>query len=110
MTESYRTRKENEKLEAQLQQALTDANFEHIVEPFELGEVSFHYGWTFHHAGANLTDKARRVMTIIYMEEDMRLKPPSNENQQNDSDTWCPGAKVGDAIATDLNPVIYSNR
>jgi len=96
--------------EAALQKALADANYQHVIEPFDLGEVSFHYGWTFHNAGPNHTTNPRRVMTVIYMEEDMRLKAPSNDNQKADWETWCPGAKVGEVITTELNPVIYSSR
>lgn len=80
------------------------------VEPFALGEVSFHSGWTFHRAGPNLSDRMRAVMTIIYMEDGMRVAPPKNENQKRDWDRWLPGAKIGEPIDTPLNPVIYSAR
>lgn len=75
--------------------------------PFEMGEVSFHYGWTFHRAGANQTDKARAVMTIIYIEDGMRLAAPKNQNQIADWETWMHGAKIGEVVATALNPVLY---
>jgi ectoine hydroxylase-related dioxygenase (phytanoyl-CoA dioxygenase family) len=76
-------------------------------DPFELGEVSFHQGWTFHRADPNLTDRPRSVMTIIYMDRDMRLKAPSNRNQQIDWDVWCPDATIGEIIDTPKNPVLY---
>ncbi len=76
--------------------------------PFDLGEVSFHLGFTFHRAGPNTLPKAREVMTIIYMDKDMRLAEPKNQNQTNDWNNWCPGAKIGEIIDTPLNPVIYS--
>jgi ectoine hydroxylase-related dioxygenase (phytanoyl-CoA dioxygenase family) len=76
--------------------------------PFELGEVSYHYGWTFHRAGPNTSGATRKVMTIIYMDQDMRLAPPKNKYQQNDWDSWCPGAKIGEVVNTPLNPVIYT--
>jgi ectoine hydroxylase-related dioxygenase (phytanoyl-CoA dioxygenase family) len=78
--------------------------------PFDLGEISFHSGWTFHRAGRNLSDRPREVMTIIYMDEDMRLAAPRNENQQQDWDAWCPGAKVGELIQSPINPVLWSSR
>ena len=84
-------------------------DFEHVVEPFDLGEVSFHSGWVFHRAGANKTEQMRQVMTVIYMDKDMKLKAPENENQQADWDTWCPGAKIGEQIDTLLNPILYSS-
>lgn len=78
--------------------------------PFELGEVSFHAGWTFHRAGTNTSDAPREVMTIIYMDEAMRLAAPVNRNQQSDAGRWCPGVAVGDIIASPLNPVIWPGR
>ncbi|MBT4502885.1 MAG: phytanoyl-CoA dioxygenase, partial [Gemmatimonadetes bacterium] len=76
--------------------------------PFDLGEVSFHYGFTFHRAGPNSSDLVREVMTVIFMDRDMELAEPKNKNQQNDWDTWMAGARVGEVIDTPLNPVLYS--
>lgn len=92
--------------EMTLKQALSSFHLEE--SSFDLGEVSFHTGWTFHRAGANTTDRAREVMTVIYMDEAMRLVAPKNKNQIADTERWCPGVKVGDVIASLLNPVIYS--
>lgn len=93
--------------EAQIEKRLKVTDYKHIIEPFDAGEISFHSGWVFHRAGANITNQMRKVMTIIYMDKDMRLKEPSNDGQQNDWKTWCPGAKVGAVINTSLNPVLY---
>lgn len=92
--------------ETQIKEALDKAGYERIATPYELGEVSFHSGWLFHRAGTNQTDRMRKVMTIIYMDKNMRLKAPENDNQQNDWDTWCPGAKIGEPIDTPLNPLL----
>ena len=94
--------------EQKIEQKLRVTDFQHIIEPFELGEVSFHSGWVFHRAGANLTHEMRKVMTVIYMDKDMILKEPENENQQKDWEVWCPGAKIGEVIQTEINPVIFS--
>ena len=92
-----------------IQQKLRVTNFKHVIEPFDLGEVSFHSGWVFHRAGANTTNEMRKVMTVIYMDKDMVLKNPDNKNQINDWNTWCPGAKIGEIINTPLNPIIYQH-
>jgi len=94
--------------EALIQKKLRVTDFEHVIEPFDVGEISFHSGWIFHRAGANSTQDMRKVMTIIYMDKDMLLKAPENANQENDWHTWCPGATIGDVIDTPLNPVLYS--
>jgi ectoine hydroxylase-related dioxygenase (phytanoyl-CoA dioxygenase family) len=92
-----------------IQQKLKVTNFKHVIEAFDLGEISFHSGWVFHRAGANTTNDMRKVMTVIYMDKDMILKNPENKNQINDWHTWCPGAKIGEVINTPINPILYSN-
>jgi len=93
--------------EERIENRLRVTDFKHIIEPFDLGEVSFHSGWVFHRAGANTTDEMRRVMTVIYMDKETRLKKPENEGQQNDSETWCPGVSVDTVIDSPLNPILY---
>lgn len=79
--------------------------------PFDLGEVSFHLGYTFHRAGPNKTPDMREVMTIIYMDEDMRLAEPRNKNQENMwKDLRKYGVNTGDVIRSPINPVVYSSR
>ena len=95
--------------EAAVGAALEAQGFGQFEEPFRLGEVSFHSGWTFHRAGPNRTDRCREVMTVIYMDVDMRLSAPRNKNQVVDRETWCPGAVVGERIETPLNPVLYES-
>jgi ectoine hydroxylase-related dioxygenase (phytanoyl-CoA dioxygenase family) len=103
-----RNLKISDESEKELQRKLTLRDFEQVAEPFDVGEISFHMGWVFHRAGPNKTNTMRKVMTVIYMDKDMLLKEPENENQQNDWDTWCPGAKANAVIDTPLNPILYS--
>jgi ectoine hydroxylase-related dioxygenase (phytanoyl-CoA dioxygenase family) len=95
--------------EAVMEKKLRVTDFKHVIEPFDAGEISFHSGWVFHRAGANTTNQMRKVMTIIYMDKNMKLKQPENKNQVNDWNTWCPGAEVGKEINTPLNPIIYQS-
>jgi ectoine hydroxylase-related dioxygenase (phytanoyl-CoA dioxygenase family) len=94
--------------EKKIDQQLKLSDLPEDESPFDMGEVSFHLGFTFHRAGPNKLAKAREVMTIIYMDQDMRLIQPRNKHQQADWDTWCPGAKIGEIIDSPLNPVIYT--
>ncbi|PDH44940.1 MAG: phytanoyl-CoA dioxygenase [Flavobacteriales bacterium MED-G22] len=93
--------------ESFLNKKLRVSDFKTVVEPFDIGEVSFHSGWVFHRAGANKTNSTRKVMTVIYMDKNMHLKAPENDGQKNDWDTWCPGATIGEIIDSPLNPVLY---
>ena len=93
--------------ETLIQQRLRVTDFKHVIEAFDLGEISFHSGWVFHRAGANTTNQMRKIMTVIYMDRDMKLKNPENKNQINDWNTWCPGATIGEVINSPINPILY---
>jgi hypothetical protein len=94
--------------EVKLQRSLKDHKYPMDETPFDLGEVSYHLGWTFHRAAPNTSDRARAVMTVIYIEDGIRLIEPKTKNHQSDHKMWMPGAKVGEVVATELNPVLYS--
>lgn len=94
--------------EARLKVDLAEANFPTVVEPFKLGDVSFHTGWTFHRAGANMSGSPRAVMTVIYMDEDITVLEPTNDVHAREVDNWMPGTGVGEVPASPLNPVLYS--
>ncbi|MCX6018678.1 MAG: phytanoyl-CoA dioxygenase family protein [Chloroflexi bacterium] len=75
--------------------------------PYDLGEVSFHAGWTFHRAGPNTSVMPRAVMTVIYIEDGIRLSQPRHKNHENDWNTWMPGVQIGAAVDSPMNPVLY---
>ncbi|MCX6299632.1 MAG: phytanoyl-CoA dioxygenase family protein [Bacteroidetes bacterium] len=102
-----RDKKISDESEAFLEQTLANAGYEHVIEAFDLGEVSFHLGWLYHRAGPNLSSEMRKVMTMIYIDKEVKLQAPKNDNQQADWDAWCPGAKIGEVVNTPLNPVVY---
>jgi ectoine hydroxylase-related dioxygenase (phytanoyl-CoA dioxygenase family) len=93
--------------EALIQKSLKDAQADIEETPFSLGEVSYHLGWTFHRAGANTSAEPRRVMTMIYVDKDIRLIQPAHKNHQSDWDNWCPGVKVGGILDSPLNPILW---
>ncbi len=90
-----------------LSEALQAQNFPMNDTPFELGEVSFHAGWTFHRAGPNVSDRPRKVMTMIYMDRDQVVMQPRNSYQTADWATWLDNAPVGSAPESALNPVLF---
>lgn len=90
-----------------IRQAIREQGVIEVYEPYDLGEVSFHYGWTLHRAGPNTTGQPRKVHTIIYMDIDQRLAPPKNANQKADWEKWTPSTRVGEVMADPLNPILY---
>ncbi|HLL89406.1 MAG TPA: phytanoyl-CoA dioxygenase family protein [Tepidisphaeraceae bacterium] len=96
--------------EQQLSDALKREGYAVEESPFDLGEVSFHLGWNYHRAGPNTSGRPREVMTIIYMDQNMRVMEPKHAAQKSDLRNWLTGLKPGDAAASPLNPVLYSRR
>ena len=88
-------------------QMLHQHNIKTTIQAYALGDVSFHYGWTYHCAGSNRSNQERAVMTIIYMADDMKIHEPKNKQQQMDWDQYCPGINVGDIAASPLNPILW---
>lgn len=91
--------------EAVLAEALKAFSFNDT--PFDLGELSCHSGWTYHRAGPNVSDKARRVMTMIYMDRDIRVAEPAHAAQKNDLRAWLDSRPAGALADGPLNPVLY---
>jgi len=94
--------------EQKLSKALLESGLPLDESPFDLGEVSYHLGWTFHRAGPNKSTRPREVMTIIYMDKDACVSEPRNKANVADLASWLPGLRPGDLAASPLNPVLFS--
>ena len=94
--------------EKKINKELLDRGLPLVDEPFDLGEVSYHYGWTFHRAGANTSGDPRKVMTVIYIQDGARVTQPNSKAHQTDIDRWMPGCVPGDLVDSKLNPVLYN--
>ena len=93
--------------EATLGKAIQKLNFKVQPKPFELGDVSFHAGWTYHRAGPNVTATPRRVMTIIYMDRDITISQPKRKEQETDRQAWLSSLPIGSIPDGPLNPILY---
>jgi ectoine hydroxylase-related dioxygenase (phytanoyl-CoA dioxygenase family) len=72
------------------------------------GDATFHDGWTIHGAPGNESPtETREVMTIIYVEDGVRITEPDSPQRQNDLRRWFPGLKPGDPAASAINPLVY---
>jgi hypothetical protein len=93
--------------ESELQAALGAQGFRTDASAYQIGDVSYHLGWVFHHAGPNRSQTTRRVMTVIYVDADIRVAEPSNDAQRRDLAMMMPGAVVGEVPDTPGNPELY---
>jgi ectoine hydroxylase-related dioxygenase (phytanoyl-CoA dioxygenase family) len=95
--------------EQKLSKALLESGLPLDEAPFDLGEVGYHLGWTFHRAGPNTSDRPREVMTIIYHDADAKVLEPKSKAHGNDLKAWLPGCNPGDLAASPLNPVLWES-
>ncbi len=105
VVEIGRDKEISDESEALLAAALTQFSINET--PFDWGEISFHAGWTFHRAGVNASNAPRKVMTMIYMDKNMRVAEPKNEYQKNDWRTWLDSKPVGSLADSFLNPILW---
>jgi hypothetical protein len=95
--------------EQELKKTFIEQDFRLFAEPYDLGDVSFHLGWTFHRAGANNSGAPRAVMTIIYMDAEIEVAEPTSDAQRRDLKNWMPGTKVGEIPSGPTNPVLWTS-
>ena len=46
-------------------------------------------------------------MTVIYIEDGIRLIQPRHKNHENEWNTWMPGVQIGAVVDSPMNPLLY---
>jgi ectoine hydroxylase-related dioxygenase (phytanoyl-CoA dioxygenase family) len=93
--------------EAALDAFIAEQGYRIDDSPYAIGDVSFHSGWTIHRAPSNTSQLPRRVMTVIYMDADIRVAEPANKYQRADWSSWLDSRRPGTVAAGPLNPVLF---
>jgi ectoine hydroxylase-related dioxygenase (phytanoyl-CoA dioxygenase family) len=94
--------------DARLDEFVTGEGYRIDGTPFALGDVSFHSGWTIHRAPANTGPVPRRVMTVIYMDADIRVTGRANRFQESDWVEFLGSRPAGAVADGPLNPVLWA--
>lgn len=96
--------------EDHLSRLIEDRGFPVTTSPdMEAGDATFHDGWCIHGAPGNAReDRMREVMTIIYLEDGVRISEPDSDSRRNDLASWFPGMAAGDLAASEINPLLWS--
>lgn len=76
------------------------------AQSMNAGDATWHYGYTVHSAPGNNSDQMRSVMTIIYVADGARITNPKHKWQENDHKTWLMSNPIGEAVNSELNPLI----
>lgn len=74
---------------------------EKVCVPLGAGDVTFHYGLTYHYAASNRTDRRRRALSIIYMPDGTTYN--GNPHVITDAED---GLGVGAALDGPLHPAL----
>jgi ectoine hydroxylase-related dioxygenase (phytanoyl-CoA dioxygenase family) len=77
------------------------------ISELDVGDATWHYGWTLHKAPGNTTPNMRQVMTIIYCADDCEVLEPQNTNQAADLAAWLPGQQAGETVGSPMNPIVW---
>src|ERR1035437_5538775 len=94
--------------EQKISKALLERGLPLDEAPFDIGEISYHLGWTFHRAGPNKSNRPREVMTIIYFDKDAKVSVPNTKRQADDLSGCLPGLKPGELADCPLTQVLFS--
>lgn len=86
---------------------LIQNGFDRIEGTFAAGDISAHYGWTFHDSAENSTDVTRKAYSVVYMASDIKLVTPEYGPPLELLHSWCPGAQVGNQLNHDFNPIVH---
>jgi ectoine hydroxylase-related dioxygenase (phytanoyl-CoA dioxygenase family) len=78
--------------------------------PMQRGDISFHYGWTLHSAGPNISNTLREAMIGTYFADGMRVMAPTNPAQENDRVKFLGGKQPGELADSPLNTLVYKKR
>ncbi|MCM3399745.1 phytanoyl-CoA dioxygenase family protein [Oceanobacillus profundus] len=72
----------------------------------EIGDVTFHKGWTLHSADSNTFHETRKAFAIVYYADGARLTKPK-QNIKQDFYKFFPGIEIGGYANSNLNPLLY---
>ncbi|MHB1158589.1 MAG: phytanoyl-CoA dioxygenase family protein [Phycisphaerales bacterium] len=99
----------SDRSEEQIAQSLQHSGLPLVKGDFELGEASFHYGWTFHRAPANTGSQVRKALSIMYYADGSKVKAFTNDSQRRDAEHFLQNAQPGDDAVSELNPLLCAD-
>ena len=71
------------------------------------GDCTFHFGWTAHGAGKNVSEKMREAMIVSYFADGTRVGELYNSARINDAKYFLGGKNPGEIADSDLNKIVY---
>ena len=78
------------------------------IESCQAGDCTFHFGWTVHGAGKNVSNKMREAMIVSYFADGTRVGELYNTARINDAKYFLGGKNPGEIADSDLNKIVYT--
>ena len=78
------------------------------VNTCNAGDCTFHFGWTVHGAGKNVSNKMREAMIVSYFADGIRVGKLYNKARINDAKYFLGGKNTGEIADSDLNKIVYT--
>ena len=84
----------------------------HNLEKFEIesmkaGDCTFHFGWTIHGAGLNISNKVREAMIVTYYADGSRVGKLDTKDRKGDAELFLGGKKEGEIANHPMNSIVY---
>ena len=76
------------------------------LESINAGDCTFHFNYTIHGAGLNISDKVREAMVVTYYEDGAKLRK-LDKMLDEVSDSFLGGKKEGEIADHSMNPIVY---
>ena len=77
------------------------------LDSINAGDCTFHFGWTIHSAGINISNNVREVMVVTYFPDGSRVGKLDNESRINDAKHFLGDKKKGEIADHSMNSIVY---
>jgi len=96
------------KSEIHFDDIIKEKNLEIVeIESMNAGDCSFHFGWTIHGAGLNISNKIREAMIVTYYADGSRVGKLDTKDRKGDAELFLGGKKEGEIADHPMNSIVY---
>ena len=100
----------NEKSENHYDKIIDEKKLEVVeLESINAGDCTFHFGWTIHGAGLNISDKIREAMVVTYYADGSRVGKLETKDRKGDAELFLGGKKAGEIADHPMNTIVYQS-
>lgn len=80
------------------------------LDSINAGDCTFHFGWTIHSAGINISKNMREVMVVTYYPDGTRVGKLDNDARINDAKNFLGGKKEDEIADHPMNTIVYQQK